>query len=620
MQEKFMLDLEVVYEMLEESSSEVQSFYECLNSENEKREFLDEFLRKNHIKIDEESRYAIASRIVSLRDDSLIQVLKKQHFDEDEIVIIRDKSYVLVKEFYLKKHFELIKDIEKKELLSPFYREVLKGVHNIGLAMSIFQISWNSHIINGVNKRLLSEFGDNEKVMQMLNENNLLDKGHSNELADRCYSVLREIDGKYESVAYAKVFIREINEVLKALGQFKKNLFALNDEIFNQKREYIAYLDALELAFSEVDIDRLIERWADVDRAWMRITTPIQIGHPLEYYEDHYRKAVAPEWDVRIINPKLSKNERVDKIKEMYEKIFNSLDIPNAQKIYDISLQNLNKTQIYLGRPALFYGAEFNGLFSAQVVPNDEVVSSEYGKKIFAFADKVLQEARAKPFMKLPKVIFGEKFIKKERKFLFQESEKWHKIYDITTIGHEYGHILWMDEDSETLMNKSGNFKNIEEFKATTGGLVSFFMNEEDELGEKVLIDTIKRSISLIGWMEVDEVKPYYCEGLIHLDILFNSGVLEFKDKKLILDINRQNYEKTKESYIKIYSLLAKFYLQKKDATEFLNQFITKNEYNFMPKNEKIKAFVEYYYELYKEIGREIDKDDCKENYLYFKE
>lgn len=617
MQEKFMLDLEIIYEMIEKNTSKIEEFYECLNDENEKREFLDKFLKENHIKIDKESRYAIASRLVSVRDDALSQVLKKQHFDEDEIINIKDRAYIWVKEFYLQKHFELIKEIEKKGLLTPFYIEVLKGVHNIGVAMSMWQLAWNSYIINGINKKLHKEYGDDEKIIEMLNEKGLIDKGHFGEDGDRCYSVLKEINGEYKSVAYASAFPREINEVLKALSLLKKNLFALEDEVYNQKREYIAYLDALELAFSEMDVDRLIERWADVDRAWMAITTPLQIGHPLEYYEDHYRKAVAIEWDMRIINPKLAKNKRVEKIKKMYESIFHTFGVCETKKVYDLSLQNLNKTQLYLGRLALFYGAQFNGLFSAQVVPNDEIVSSEYGKKIFAFADKVLQGSRAKPFMKLPKVIFGEEFVKGERKFLFQETDKWHQIYDITTIGHEYGHILWMDEDTEAIMNRSGNFKNIEEFKATTGGLVSFFMNEEDDLGEKVLIDTIKRAVGLIGWMEVDEVKPYYCEGLIHLDILFESGVLDFKDKILSVNVTKESYEVAKERYIKVYSSLAKeFYLAKRDASEFLNQFVVKGELNYMPKNEKIREFAEYYYELYKEMGRDIDEEDSKENYL----
>jgi len=60
----------------------------------------------------------------------------------------------------------------------------------------------------------------------------------------------------------------------------------------------------------------LVEKWADVDRAWMKIQTPIQIGHPLEYYEDHFRKAVALEWDIRLTNPDFEQNDnRVNKIK-----------------------------------------------------------------------------------------------------------------------------------------------------------------------------------------------------------------------------------------------------------------------------------------------------------------
>jgi hypothetical protein len=47
----------------------------------------------------------------------------------------------------------------------------------------------------------------------------------------------------------------------------------------------------------------------------MKIKTPIQIGHPLEYYEDHFRKAVALEWDIRLTNP----NDRFNLVKQLRE-------------------------------------------------------------------------------------------------------------------------------------------------------------------------------------------------------------------------------------------------------------------------------------------------------------
>ncbi len=165
-------------------------------------------------------------------------------------------------------------------------------------------------------------------------------------------------------------------------------------------------------------------------------------------------------------------------------------------------LKSLDKVQLYVGRPAMFFGAELNGLFSAQVVPNDEIVSKEEGKKIFAFSDEILQSTRAKPFLKLSSEVFGQEFLNEDREFLFNQTTAWHQVYDITTIGHEFGHILWCDDETESVMNKTGNFKNIEEFKATTGGLVSFFLdesNDEKNLEEQVLIDTVKRAVGLIG-------------------------------------------------------------------------------------------------------------------------
>ena len=349
----------------------------------------------------------------------------------------------------------------------------------------------------------------------------------------------------------------------------------------------------------------------------MKITSPLQIGHPLEYYEDHYRKAVALEWDLRIVNPKNSAGVVINHVKSMYDNIFEEIkDVSReTKKTYNNSIKSLNSVQLYLGRPALFYGAEFDGLFSAQVVPNDEVVSKEEGKKIFAFADNVLESSRAKPFLKFHSQIFPTDFLHDSRIQLFNNDKKWHEVYNITTIGHEYGHILWIDNDTETLMNKSGNFKNIEEFKATTGGLVAFFTNEQDELKKDIMIDVIKRGVGLISWRETSEVQPYYCEGLIHLQGLFETKVLTF-NKELEIDMSDVAYERLKSWYIKTYKKLARHYLQKKDATEFLNKYAVKNNKTFDPKDERIRYFVNYYWNLYKDIGQVVDDKISRDDYI----
>ncbi|MFA9240505.1 MAG: invasion protein CiaB, partial [Candidatus Paceibacteria bacterium] len=530
----FLNDLQKIYDFLNDEKTQTNKLISFLeNEEFDKLTLIDDFEKALKLEMTSDLRFALVTRLVNLRDDSLVQVLKKLEKNEKEIIDLQEKAYGFVKEYWHEKHTKLIDFITQNNLLTPFYREVFIGVYNVGLQMTTWQTSWTAHIINGVNKDLMAKFdGNEEKIMKYLEDEKLLDLGHGGITADRCYSALVKDADKYKSQAYIKAFKKETTEVVDALEEFADKLIELEDEIYNQKWDYILYIQALIKAFSEDRTDELVSKWADADRAWMKIKTPIQIGHPLEYYEDHFRKAVALEWDIRLTNPKFAQNDhRVNKIKLAFSKIFEGLEknekTEEYKKIYDFSYKSLDKVQLYVGRPALFFGAGFNGMFSAQVVPNDEIVSLEEGKKIFAFSDEILQSSRAKPFLKLSREIFGQEILTIDRTFLFNETASWHQVYDISTVGHEYGHILWCDEQTESLMNKTGNFKNIEEFKATTGGLISYLLDEDtDELHLKsqVLIDLVKRSVGLIGWMEVDEVQPYYCEGLIHLNGLFDTA------------------------------------------------------------------------------------------------
>ncbi len=623
--EQFLNDLQKIYDFLNDEKTQTNKLISFLeNEEFDKLGLIDNFAKALKLEMTSDLRFALVTRLVNLRDDSLVQVLKKLEKNEKEIINLQEKAYGFVKEYWHEKHTKLIDLIVQNNLLTPFYREVFIGVYNVGLQMTAWQTSWTAHIINGVNKDLMAKFdGNEEKIMKYLEDEKLLDLGHGGITADRCYSALVKDGEKYKSQAYIKAFKKETTEVVDALEEFADKLIELEDEIYNQKWDYVLYIQALIKAFSEDRTNELVSKWADVDRAWMKIKTPIQIGHPLEYYEDHFRKAVALEWDIRLTNPKFAQNDhRVNKIKSAFAKIYSSFE-PNEtyKKTYNFSLKSLDKVQLYVGRPALFFGAEFNGMFSAQVVPNDEIVSLEEGKKIFAFSDEILQTSRAKPFLKLSREIFGQEILTIDRTFLFNETASWHQVYDISTVGHEYGHILWCDDETESVMNKTGNFKNIEEFKATTGGLISYLLDEDtDELHLKsqVLIDLVKRSVGLIGWMEVDEVQPYYCEGLIHLNGLFDTAVLVWdeENKKLNIDLSEEKYEALKAWYIENYTALAKHYLDKIDATQFLNRYATKTEKYFMPNNEKINSFVKYYFKRYQEIGQELDTVDKKSNYI----
>ena len=582
--------LKEAYEIVRKRDERINSYFK--KCPDELKALFEEILKTLNLEINEDNLLALKKRFFHLREDAIMNLLRRGNFSEEGIKEIQLDLYELTKNFWLKEHKKLIEEL--CPYVGGFYCALLKGIHKIGIAFSKWQPHWTRHIIYTVNENLSKEFeGDEAKIMAYLMEKDLIDF-YEGEVSDRCYSALIKTESGYVNKCYYDVFTEEVEEAIKAIDDLIISLENFEDEY---KIEWILYFNTIKTALLERNTYEVVKRWASVDRVWMDIKSPIQVGHPLEYYEDKYRKAVALELDVRIKNPFL-KSEVKENIVSMYKKYCKN------EKLLNFGLSNIKKTQLYISSPALFYGAEFNGLFSAQVVPNDEKVSLERGKKIFAFVDKVYEDIKARPKMQISYEILGKEFMDKFYVNL-EDKEKFVKVYDITTIGHEFGHILWVDVDTESKMNASGMFKNVEEFKATTGGLMAFFENENTHLKEAVLEDTIKRAVGLISWMEVDEVLPYYIEGLIHLTGLFENEVIRFNGKNL--EYNYDNYESLKEWYKRTYLDLAKVYEEKQDAKIFLDNFIYKDK-NYFPLNKKTDKFVRYYYERYKEIGDKIYK------------
>jgi hypothetical protein len=605
-QEQFMKDLQIIYDELQHRQESLNRYYDLLDK-NKQHERADKvvgaFLELLGLERNSDTEMAALTRIVNLREDALVQVMEKTGLSEEEIRLKKELAYGFVSMLHIARHESLIGWIEEHKLLTPFYRGLIFGVHFVGLRMSEWQSHWTHRILNDINLELHEFFnGDDARVMEMLAAESLLDPDENGCIGDRCYSVLERSDEGYRSISYAEAFPKEVESVVISLEQLIALLNQENDEVFGQKEAWIAYFSRIKEAFAHTKVDELIAKWAEVDRAWMQITTPLQVGHPLEYYEDHYRKAVALEWDLRIINPKLQEGSHTrENIKSFAAKMAADFG-EDATRIIAKNLKQVDQTQLYIGQPMLYYAAEFNGLFSAQVVPNDEKVSAQLGKKIFAYADFVMESKKSKPVMKLSVETFGEAFVKKQRALIENDPNLWHQLYDISTIGHEYGHILWIDSDTEMKMNVTGQFKNIEEFKATTGGLMAFFDNEITALKPHIVDDLVSRAVGLMAWREVGEVLPYYCEGLIHLDLLFGSGVITY-DGQIAIDYAK--YEAMKERYRDAYRELAQHYLAKEDAAAYLNRFARKSEGVYLPVNEEIRAFVEHYYARYKEIGQQ---------------
>lgn len=350
----------------------------------------------------------------------------------------------------------------------------------------------------------------------------------------------------------------------------------------------------------------VISSWQKAEEDWMNVKIDIQIGHPLEYYEDIYTHAVALEWDIRLKDStKFDEENFKNSMKDGFLKICKKIKC-NSDNIINYTIENIQKTQVYICSPMIYYGADLNGLFSAQVVPNDEFVSSKCGKKIFAFLNHIYEGAKTRPTMKIAKEIFGQNFIDYSRSILFERPKIWKRVYEVLTIGHEFGHMFFITKDTETKMNKTGEFKYIEEFKATMGGLVCFLLNDDVNLRMPIFCDIIKRSVSLIAWQKVEDVRAYYCEGLMILDILFKSGAIDFTSNTFKIDFSDAAYFRFKALAISTYETLAYHYANQFDAHEFLSKFLIKENDIYFPLDKKVRYFVEFYYDKFEKFGNEV--------------
>ena len=560
------------------------------------------------------ARIAVLRRIVDLKEDPLLQEFRRLGYDEARQRELKSKMYDFTREIHESMHAALIAEAGAQGILQPFYLELLKGVHRIGLLLSDMQKNWQALIIEGTNKRLQREFSSLAQAKEFLLQEELFMRTPHGEVCERCYGAIVQREGKSQMVPYAVAFADETAKLQSEFSDLLERLVTLAED--ESELDYIAYLSKLKQAFCEKDASAVIGAWRDAEIAWMDIKTPLQIGHPLEYYEDAYTHAVALEWDVRLAGAyEFSAEEFKARVSESFERAYEKIGANNAV-MHSLVLSNIAKTQLYVCAPLIYYGADLNGLFSAQVVPNDEFVSTNCGKKIFAFVNFVYESAKSKPFMRLSSEIFELEYLNFGREILFKKPQIWRRVYEISTIGHEFGHIFFIDADTEARMNRSGLFKLIEEYKATTGGLVSFFFHEEEEFCLPVLDELIRRAVGLIAWQQVEELKPYYCEALIHLSLLFASGILKFERDHLAVKFDRAGYEGFKAACLQNYEELARLYCDKKDAAEFLSRFAELSGGVYLPREAQVREFVEFYYSRYEAIGNETDPSNERAKWL----
>lgn len=593
------MNLAKLIHIKDQEQRKLNALIQWIKNPGEEQKVLDAFLKELGVDATEETRFLAYSRIVNFKWEPLLEYLEK--YNLENIPNIEEKAYRWTQNYHFEIYERMLSEIKDAWILSDFYLEILQQMHQSGAAFCDFHIAWNHHLLHSINPHLEKKFWEHpEEIIRFLRENDLLDKGHWWIEADRSYSVVIETNGDYEVKTYAQAFPNETQAVIDALRDFQNALKPLEDTVYNKKKEYLDYLESIVDAFSETNRHELVTKWSKVDEKWMAIDTPFQIVHPIEYYEDKYRKAVSPEWDIRIDDTNTLQSEILWDVKHMYETLFDELWRDTYKASYEFSLDSLNRTQLHICSTYMSYGSRMTNMYSAQVIPNDAVITAKCGKKIFALPAFILESYKNAPVMQLNYDFFDREVLQNYKNCILWDPQRYYKIYDIETIGHEFGHTLWLDTDTEMLMNKkTGTFKDIEEFKATSGWLVSYFHNENLDLREDILTTHIMRCIGIMKYRKVTDVIPYYAECLIHLDMLFETGVIRYTNSKLSINYSNEVYQKFKERYLEVYKKLALTYLNQKDAWDFLFDYVIKEWKSYNAKNPQLREILNQYYEMY---------------------
>lgn len=572
------------------------------------RDILDIFITYLDLNPNEATRYIAYSRLSDLKEDALLEYIEKNNIWREQGLELLKKAYKYVQIFYSDRYQTILQEIEEKKYTSEFYNIILQSNWLIGQEMCKWQLAWKEYIIDTLNYNLEKKLNHNtQDILNYLSQNEFFELDIKWRIADRSYSTLVLRDWVYKKVSYIEAFPFEISSIIAQIEITIEKLEKQEDKEYNKKQEYIDYFIALKNALWETDTNRLIEKWSQVDIEWMKIDTPFQIGHPLEFYEDLYRKSVAPEWDMRIVDDQIMQSTIQGDITNMYEKLYDEIGRDKYASSYQYSLQNQKKVQLYISNPSMVFWAELSWMFSAQVVPNDDRVSALYGKKIFAYPEFILSSQRNAPKLALTQKMFSQ-YILVSYDSILADDKKYYQIYDIETIGHEFWHTLWLDIGVESIMNQTWNFKNIEEFKATAWGLCAYFMSKKNDIDDEIFITHIMRSLRMMKYRLIEDVICYYTECLIHLEIMYAAWVISVENN--VLEFHREYITSAKNTYIFEYKKLIDIYLEKKDAGEFLYQFVTQEGKVFLPKQPKLRKFVEYYYSEYKKIGNTLADQD----------
>ena len=304
---------------------------------------------------------------------------------------------------------------------------------------------------------------------------------------------------------WIEAFPQEIKIIVDILKELSSDRLVQEDLVLYK------YIESLCLAYECKEIDELEERWANVDRAWIEISSSCRafFVHGIENGYEH-PVCVSPEFRLVV------RTQEAREIIEQFRKatVVHTKHLGTKEEV-QLLFDRLREIDISVFVASIRGGVSANFRGSGQVAPNREDIMAT-GGKIFLdnkSSSKVSAEIYKKELRDNCLISVTEKL----RDLITPEAMTLH------TITHEYFHPVGKTVERTRVLGDAG--LSLEEGKATLGGILVAKKEGIDPV--ELLAVAVARVCRFMHKEKVGDlsVASYVRENMIAATTMFNSGV-----------------------------------------------------------------------------------------------
>jgi len=396
--------------------------------------------------------------------------------------------------------------------LTPTERTVLDGFLNMTPAVDRMYIQWRKQLYPPALREELHDAEDPESVLK-------------DAQLDDPYAIVREEDGEYVLVPYARAFPEETSQMTADIDTMVRALSDGQDDD-GERTHMLEYLKALREAMNLQESTqedgewKSVKLWKEVDRKWMQCRGRLQCIHGIE---TGYEESAEPS-GLKVI-PEIKLVMR-DILSPEIDPLLHTMQQESAQALRTVlgsgrteaqqSLDAYERSHVGTYDVIIGGGNSLDNIGVAQVGPNYDDAMMEHGTKSFIASRDLLESERMRDAV--TSSVVGTDTIEQQLQHKPNDAALNHYVTQFIA-GHEIGHMFLSDMNTE----------HMEEAKATWTAMVALWQRVKtgtvpQKVAEQVMKAQIKYCLRYLANKEMDD---YRKEGIMNVKLFLQTGLLQ---------------------------------------------------------------------------------------------